>query len=400
MSTLALNIIVGKGEAELLGRCLGSFHAPEVFDEIVVVNTSDDEEIDSVASELKLTIARFQWISEDFPEGNFGGARNCAVDNTKSDYIMWLDSDDLLNPKYFEQWKKLVETVKDDKNNKIELFTMPYALICDTNGDPVSAFTRERIFKRTAARWRNPVHELILPIDTESWKTELTANFNGVSIVHAPIKPQYTSAVRNIKILEHEYFVKKVDDIHIKFFLARDYLIAGRIKESEELFNDIIDKMETSYDMLYAIAIEMVWYYAYGKYHPRPQLKELNIKNEKQLEKWLRIALAFSAKSAEPFVLLGDLYFIRDNFTQAERLYMLAMSRGKDVPKVQNLLFYKEIPLWRLSMLYYHTKEYEKSRCTIKKWIPVSSNPEQGLHIRKEVFAVLGQEYGYLKEVA
>lgn len=78
--TVALNIIVGGGEHKELRRMLSSFQS-RLFDEVVVVCTTKDDAVWNTALEFTDKVIYFKWIND------FAAARNCAIDNTESDYI-------------------------------------------------------------------------------------------------------------------------------------------------------------------------------------------------------------------------------------------------------------------------------------------------------------------------
>ena len=389
MNSLALNVIVGQGEADLLDRCLDSFEVNKYFDEIVIVNTSTDLEIEVLAQKYGAKYREFKWESEDFPHGNFAGARNRAVENTESQFIMWLDSDDVLLDKYIEQWEKLVSVVKDENHAHVKMYTMPYALTVRDDGSPVSSFTRERIFRSDVMKWRNPVHEMI----DIAWSPAEIGEFNNIAITHLPNKPKYASAVRNLKILEHEYFTKNNQDIQVKYFLGRDYLLFGETEKGRKIFDEMIENMEVSWPQLRDMCVDMIWIYGYGNHNTRPRLSDLKMENERVIEKYARLALNFSNKISETYCVLGDLYFRRNQLDAAERMYLQAMKQDKNGGKrIQSALFYGEIPLWRLSLLYYEKHEYEKSLLYSRQWLKCTNNAGSTLALRNTVINYLMEE--------
>ena len=348
MPTLGLNVIVGPGEAGLLNRCLKSFNVKEMFDEIVVVNTSNDSQVDSVAKYFTDKIYNFAWETEDYPYGNFGGARDFARQKSTTDKIMWLDADDVLLNKYMDKWKSTVDLVKDEKYRDVMIWCMPYAIVVDDNGDPITWFKRERIFDREEISWKHPIHELMFP------PLEMVKNamINGMFITHLPSKPTYASAIRNVKILEHEYYNKKDADVQTKYFLGRDYIFTGQADKGIGLLTEIIQDIHVSYEMLYAIAMELVWFYAFGCSNPRPQLQQFRKENLSIVEGWCRMAIATGPTYAEPCVVLGDVYWYRGDTEAAKRMYMVAMKKQLGVGKFQSPPMYVEIPAERLSRIF------------------------------------------------
>jgi len=347
MTTLALNIIVGPGEAHLLNRCLKSYDAKNNFDEIVIVNTSKDEEVNRVAFEYTKKVFFFQWESEDFPFGNFGGARDCARLNTESDKIWWLDADDVCIEQYKEKLIDAIKIIKNEQYKDVIIWLMPYTIILNENGNNDVWFKRERVFDRKKIQWKRPVHETIFPgIEIVKY-----AVINGMFNTHLPNKPTYTSAIRNIKILEHEYSRDKTD-IQIKYFLGRDYMFTGNLDKGISLLNDILNDMESSYEMLYAIALEMIWFYAYGGINPHATLHNFKQENINNVESYCRLALSYSHEYAEPYVVLGDVYYYKKLIDASAKMYMTAMKKKIGVGKFQTEPFYTEVPADRLTDIF------------------------------------------------
>lgn len=352
MTTLGLNIISGPNESTLLNRCLTSFNAKDNFDEIVIVNTSTDDSIDKVAKKHGAKIFHFNWITDEFPKGNFGGAREFARLNSTTDKIMWLDTDDILLRKHEEKFLEFLSLVKNDEYKDIIIWKFPYSLVYSKDGEPEQFFLRERVFDREKIHWQRAVHEIMFPY----FEMVKHATITGSYITHAPIKPQYSSASRNIEILEYE-FKKDSNDVQNRYFLGRDYLLGSNPRKGIPLLEGILDELGTGKEMLYAIAIELAWYYSYISCNPRPQIENFQRENILKVESYCRLALAFSFTYAEPYVLLGDVYFFQKDYSAATRMYLTALNKKKDFNSGEKAMFRSltmvgEIPCNRLSLVY------------------------------------------------
>jgi glycosyltransferase involved in cell wall biosynthesis len=346
MSTLALNMIVGPGESEILYRCLTSFDAKNNFDEIVIVNTSCDEQVNEVAHLFTENVFFFQWENEEHPYGDFGGARNCAIDYTKSDKIFWLDTDDVLLKQHKNELFNSLRLIKDDTYKNIMIWTIPYAIIVDKSGNIVSWFKRERVFDRKAIRWNRTVHELMCP------GTDLVehAAINGLFITHMPMKTNETSAARNIRMLEWDY-ARDPDDVQTKYFLGRDYMYGNNADKGINLLNAILSDLATGHEMLYAIASDLAYYYAYGCTNIKPSIDQMNKENLLKIESYCRLALSVSFDFADPYILLGDIYYHRNDIDSSYRMYQTALKKKIGIGKFQNNPMYREIPAARLSII-------------------------------------------------
>ena len=85
--TLSLCMIV-KDEEAMIGRCLASVR--EAVDEIVVVDTGSGDRTVEIAEEHGARVLHHAWT------GDFSAARNVSFDAATSDWILYLDADELL----------------------------------------------------------------------------------------------------------------------------------------------------------------------------------------------------------------------------------------------------------------------------------------------------------------
>jgi len=353
MSTLALNIICGPGRAQILNRCLTTFNVKKVFDEIVIVNTSFDETVNDVAHKFTDKVFFFQWENDKHPYGDFGGARNFAASKTESDKIWWLDTDDACLDQYNDKLVKAVKLIKDDQYSNIKIWVMPYAIVLDSYGNPISWFMRERVFDRKSIHWKRQVHEIMYPgIEAVEYAT-----INNMYISHLADKPFIDSAIRNVQILEYEYS-RNPNDIQTCYFLGRDLIHCGRAKEGIKHLEKILSDLSASNEMLYAIAIELAWYYAYNGMDTKATYEKFSNENKLKVEGYCRLAIAFSRDYADPVVLLGDVYAHRNDISSAIRMYQKAIKLPIGVGKFQNFPMYRDIPAERLSSMFLKQSNY------------------------------------------
>jgi tetratricopeptide (TPR) repeat protein len=89
MSTLALSMIVRDAEA-ILGRCLGSVRG--LVDEMVIADTGSADGTMAVARAAGARVVAIPW------ENDFARARNRCLEHVKSDWVLALDADEMLDP--------------------------------------------------------------------------------------------------------------------------------------------------------------------------------------------------------------------------------------------------------------------------------------------------------------
>jgi len=202
-----LSICVSTGNAEnYITRFLDHFE--KIADEIIVVRACGNQKPDDTLAIAKArgciigeyrnnTLSRgvsdkewkrasevAKWPHVD----DFAAARNAALDLATGDWLMWADTDDIITPEDCAMIRKMLPQLGDD----IQGVLMPYAV-----PDDGITLHRERLWRRGAARWHNPIHEsLKFAPDVPM------ARFDKVQILHLPHgKRKATSDERNLRIL-------------------------------------------------------------------------------------------------------------------------------------------------------------------------------------------------------
>lgn len=145
--TLSLCMIV-KNEEEVLSRCLDS--CKKLFEEIIIVDTGSEDKTKEIAYQYTDKVFDFNWCDD------FGKARNFSFSKATSDYIMWLDADDIILEDDVNQLLELKKELKED------VIMLKYNIAFDEFGNPTFSYYRERILKREKNyQWCDKVHEYI-----------------------------------------------------------------------------------------------------------------------------------------------------------------------------------------------------------------------------------------------
>lgn len=214
MATLSLCMIV-KNEEKNLERCLTS--CKNLFDEIVIVDTGSSDNTKNIAKKFTEKVIDFVWCDD------FSKARNFAFSNAKSEYIMWLDADDVV-PK--TSLKKLQEL-------KQNLFADVYMLKYDIaffDGKPTFSYYRERIIKNCKnAVWQGLVHECITPFG----KVERL----DISINHQKTTQQ--NSFRNIKIYQ-KIIKQRALTPREQYYYGRELFDHKKFKQCTKVLNKFI----------------------------------------------------------------------------------------------------------------------------------------------------------------
>lgn len=149
MPTISLCMIV-RNEEKSLGRCLSS--VADIVDEIIIVDTGSTDRTKEISAEYGAAIYDFEWIDD------FAAARNYAFAQAASEYILWLDADDVIEEIDRERFK----TLKAAMTTEYHAVSMVYVLITDENGKSLYSFRRNRLIRRDCGfRWIGAVHEFI-----------------------------------------------------------------------------------------------------------------------------------------------------------------------------------------------------------------------------------------------
>lgn len=368
--TLALNMIVGPNDYDKLQGVLKK--VSKAFDEIIIVDTYGDERL------TKAGARRFQWKTDRYPLGNFGGARNLALEATKSDYVMWLDCDDI--PPNAEELLKIKQAVNATRR---DFYFMRYVI---DNGK--TSFKRERIFRNDpCAGWMHPVHELV---NLSYFKTY--GDINDSFIGHAPDKHPLDGTKRNIAILENE-LSRGNPTAHVRFHLAKDLLLKIRqepnaLEEARALcmFEELIKNHELkgTGHAAYVLNTLAMWY-GYGR--DGAFKKE----NRHKIEMFSRLALSMDHDIAEPCVMLGDCYTTDEAVDPQTPIewYKQALAKTGDGILIRYMPFYFEIPSQRLVMMYGVIGEIELALHHNRRMLERSPNDPSLMKVRKELVARL-----------
>lgn len=120
---------------------------------------------------------------------NFAAARQQSFDLATNEWVMWADTDDILDPKFIPIIRRALDGLEDDFTG----IQFPY----EVPEDCVTVM-RERIVRKDAWKWQSPIHECLMPIVQDA----NIGTLNNVKIVHAPISHRAPNNERNMRILE------------------------------------------------------------------------------------------------------------------------------------------------------------------------------------------------------
>lgn len=339
MSSLGLSVIVGKDEAFEFDRCLKSLsRGKSLFDEIVITMTFKDVAVEAVAKKYTDKIHFFAWIKD------FAAARNFCLDKMTTDYVMWVDADDIVTATNFDKLLELKSKLCDH-----DVYMMTYNYFHDSEGRPVVVQPRERIFRRIKSlQWQGVVHETVILLAEHKIEQR-----RDIAIDHYRMKPH--SGIRNIEILR-EQFRLCPNDARIHFYLGRDVLEEGLYGNKPEL-------LEEGYTILEEFVSKS---YGYEENRTVACIKLAQRYLWKQqydiAKNYAMQGMTLSDKYAELYLILAEIYRASGNYDLAIQYNEEALTRNFDANFSQMPEQYKLKPAVNLALLYYWNKgDKEKS---------------------------------------
>lgn len=170
--------MIAKNEQDVISRALSC--AKKFADEIIVADTGSTDDTVKIARSFGVKVYFFEWTDD------FSAARNFSFSKATSDYVMWLDCDDVIDD---ENVKKLL-SLKERLSNA-DIWYLKYATAFDSDGAPTFEYWRERIFRRSLGeKWTDPVHEVFY--------ADGTRIFENITLRHEKAHP--TPRRRNLDI--------------------------------------------------------------------------------------------------------------------------------------------------------------------------------------------------------
>jgi len=190
---LSLCVIAGNVE-NIMGRFLDAFGL--LADEVIVVRSTgwqvESDQTIAIAKKKGCRIGEYwndpknKWPHVD----DFAAARNMACDMATGDWLMWADTDDLIDADSIKQIRLLIEDIHEKDCDGV---LMPYVV----PEDGVINW-RERLWRKGSARWQNPVHECLKFNDD----AKPSIRFESARITHASEPRTAARDERNLRILE------------------------------------------------------------------------------------------------------------------------------------------------------------------------------------------------------
>ena len=249
--TLSLCMIV-KDEEAMLGDCLAAV-APFV-DEMIIVDTGSTDRTVEIAREYGATVLTHEWT------GDFSAARNVSFDAATSDWILYLDADEVLvdgdGPRLRELlgkvWREALYLTETNLTGRVE------------DGTSVTHNALRLFRNRPEYRFSGRIHEQI----ANTLPGYLAERFENTSVridhygYLGEVREAKDKSRRNLELLEQQV-ADGVDTPFLHFNLGSEYSALDENEQALEAFEKAwtvvnADPLKTTYGFLPSLCARLV----------------------------------------------------------------------------------------------------------------------------------------------
>lgn len=333
--TISLCIIV-KNEEDVIERCLKSVNG--CFDEIIIVDTGSDDNTKKICEKYTDKIYDFCW-SDDFSK-----ARNFAFSKAKSEYLFWLDADDVIEKNELE---KIIQIKKT--KGEFDTYMFKYCLF-EKESDVQMEYFRERLVKNCHnSIFRGFIHECIIPFGK--------IGYFDIRIIHK--KQKAGDPKRNLNIfLKHKNAGEKFN-ARMMYYYAKEYFYLSDFDTCEKTLKNFLNFENKN---IADVRDALLTLYKCGQFKGRPNIYYLN-----------RILNEIGGDS-EALTMTGQYYRSKNDLIKAEMYYKFALCvKEESVIGFVYKPYYYLYPLLELVSLYYsigRMREASEIHYLLKKKYP------------------------------
>ncbi|MFA7627121.1 MAG: glycosyltransferase [Candidatus Kapaibacterium sp.] len=208
----------------------------DIADSIIVVDTGSEDDSPVIASKKGAEVFFFNW------NDNFSDARNFALKHIHTEWVLVLDSDEILTKFDMDVFQSI------SSNPRVGGINLKIAnnLSNDNNNSEIRTHRYTRLFRNCDKfRFEGRIHEQIKhSIEAAGFETvesDFCINHYGYS------KKSISRYERNIRLLKSDLLDSPYDD-YKKFHLAETYFVDGNYEEAELIYKKIqySDELSTS----------------------------------------------------------------------------------------------------------------------------------------------------------
>lgn len=312
---LSISILLSKN-IEAIKRCLASldFLREEIACELILTDTSKQEEVHALAEEYADVLLEFEWCND------FAKARNVGLKKATGDWFLFLDDDE-----WIEDATPLIEFLKGQEEAQFDCVNYVQRNWHDEGGEHYSDFWVSRMIRRNEnTHFESKIHEYLVPITGDCKGLRLIVNHTGY--IYQTEADKWKHFKRNEPLLL-EMMEAEPDILRWKTQLVQEYWAVREYKEMIHIcelgIKQAVGKSETllNRDMGTFYSGLVVAYYSLGEY-------------ENSL-KWAEKAFADERTSivchAYIRVIMASIFMGREEYEYAEeqiKLYLDEMKKA------------------------------------------------------------------------
>ena len=351
--------LIAKNEEKNLPQLFRSFK--DCFDEVHLTDTGSTDSTVAIAKALGAQVHEFKWVND------FSAARNASFDPVKTDFVMWLDCDDVLqDADGFIRWR-------DDVMMLADYWAAPYHYSSDAAGKPNCSFARERVFRRAMGyQWKYFLHEGVVPV--HGTRAQFTGSWAVRHVRTAEDMAQDRS--RNLGVFEINMKAGPLD-ARMQYYYGKELFEARRPADAIPV---LLKALEDPTLELHDRVLGIQWLaYSYA------QIEQLD-----QAMHFAHVGLEIDPRRAEFLTLIGDLFVKKMRLVDAIPYYAAAKACTPNTPALgasaifHNPDMYTIYPRVQLAKAYANIGNMEAAEKEAEEGVTMFNNHECG-QIREEV---------------
>ncbi|MCL6547313.1 MAG: glycosyltransferase [Alicyclobacillus sp.] len=224
--------MIAKNEERTIGQAIERLK-PAV-DEVIVVDTGSTDRTPDIARELGAKVCFFEWNDD------FSAARNFGLSQVTSDWVLWVDADELLHPDDIDSPRTIAGAVQGW--NRPVLFRI--AILNQLGSVTLPNYDVIRLFPtRYGLHFWRRIHEQVRLPEDSPHQASLLQGVARIRVYHDGYQPGVVADkdkwARNVRLLR-QAVADEPGDIGSWAFLGRELCYAGQFEEAV----DVLFKVE------------------------------------------------------------------------------------------------------------------------------------------------------------
>jgi glycosyltransferase involved in cell wall biosynthesis len=335
----------------LLSRCLNNISL--VVNEICITITGkegQDKKLEDVCKQYNAKISYFEW------KNDFASARNFNFSQATSDYIFWLDADDMV--KGLEYWDEMFDNVV--KNN-LDAVVMDYLYDFNEYRICIVKHLRTRLIKNdNCVKWVGKVHEDLI----ENRKL-VAYQSKDIQVLHLTNNDRAENAkVRNLEIAL-EMLDSDNQDPRNFWLVANAYHGMSKDLQAIDYFKQFIKRSKSEIEILHARCRMASCFINIG---------DLNSAISEQLE-----VIKMKPWFPDGYLGLGEIYLKQKKYKHAKEFLIQGLS--KDIPDKEYIVWnprdYDYNPYRLLAEIYFQLGKVKEAKQCIDSCLDIyPTNPD------------------------